>query len=163
MAETKRNRVKRKETIATSKQIEKAQSIAEEELINNPGVYDLPESKYSLDQLSRHYLQVEENNKLILPKEKRRYVIYLRKSTDAEDRQVRSITDQKAECLLLANQLEITVRNEDILEESESAKIAGKRPILTRCLRASNWKVPGLTGVVPRPFVSKYERSWRDH
>lgn len=134
MAETKRNRVKRTETLATPKQIEKAQSIAKQELLYNPDVYDLPDSKYSLDQLSKHYLQVEENNKLILPKEKRRYVIYLRKSTDAEDRQVRSITDQKAECLLLANQLGITVREEDILEESESAKIAGKRPIFNKML-----------------------------
>lgn len=129
MAEAKRKRKTREKVVATQNQLEKAQRVVEEQLEDNPDVFNLPESKYDLDALVKHYAQVEEDSKILLPKEKRRYVIYLRKSTDSEDRQVRSIPDQKAECLLMAKTLGITVRDEDILEESESAKVPGKRPI----------------------------------
>ena len=69
----------------------------------------------------------------ILPKEKRRYVIYLRKSTDDEQKKVRSLDDQRTECLELAKYQNITVKEEDIFEESESAKTSGIRPYLTIC------------------------------
>ena len=74
-------------------------------------------------------------SKKILPKEKRRYVIYLRKSTDDEAKQVRSLPDQRIECLKLADRLEITVRDEDIIEESKSAKKSGERPLFDDMLQ----------------------------
>jgi DNA invertase Pin-like site-specific DNA recombinase len=74
-------------------------------------------------------VQSIEGSRKILPKEKRRYVIYLRKSTDDERKQVRSIDDQRKECLALAKRLDIKVRPEDIFEERWSAKTSGKRKI----------------------------------
>lgn len=56
----------------------------------------------------------------------RKFFIYTRKSTDTEDRQVRSIADQLAELRELAKkeQLEII----DVFVEKQTAKIPG-RPI----------------------------------
>ena len=56
----------------------------------------------------------------------RKFFIYTRKSTDTEDRQVRSIADQLAELRELAKkeQLEIV----DVFVEKQTAKIPG-RPI----------------------------------
>ncbi len=64
-----------------------------------------------------------------MPKEKRRYVIYLRKSTDDEKKQVRSLDDQKLECLELARDLTINVAEKDIIVETASAKKSGNRPL----------------------------------
>lgn len=57
---------------------------------------------------------------------KLKYIIYVRKSTDDKDKQVRSLGDQIAECKQLANNLGIT--NYKILKESESAKEPDIRP-----------------------------------
>ncbi len=56
----------------------------------------------------------------------RKFFIYTRKSTDTEDRQIRSIADQLAELRELAKkeQLEIV----DVFVEKQTAKIPG-RPI----------------------------------
>jgi len=55
-----------------------------------------------------------------------RYVIYVRKSTDAEDKQERSLKDQLAECeeLVFRNRLRVV----DVIEESMSAKEPDIRP-----------------------------------
>ena len=62
-------------------------------------------SDKSIDDLAvyfRNSTEVIKNR--ILPLEKRNYVIYLRKSTDDEAKQVRSIDDQRDECLALVEQ-----------------------------------------------------------
>ena len=90
----------------------------------------------SVNDLTEYFSNISTGTKRILPKEKRRYVIYLRKSTDDESKQVRSLEDQRAECLKLArNVLEITVREEDIFVESASAKTSGNRPIFDDVLQ----------------------------
>lgn len=102
--------------------------------IENPDAFNLPESKRSIDDLYKYFLNIEDASTRILPKEKRRYVIYLRKSTDDELKQVRSLDDQKLECLDLARRLGVNVRKEDIFEEAASAKISGNRPIFSSIL-----------------------------
>lgn len=93
------------------------------------------ESEISISDLADYFSASGSNIKNILPKEKRRYVIYLRKSTDDEAKQVRSLEDQRAECLALAKGQDIYVREEDILEESASAKISGNRPIFDSMIK----------------------------
>ena len=136
MAGERRKRKPIERIALTTEQVKKAEGIIEDTLKDNPNIYDLPESKYSLDTLAKFFVDSNNDSQLILPTEKRRYVVYLRKSTDSEDRQVRSITDQKAECLLLAKALGIKVRESDILEESASAKKSGRkeRPVFNAML-----------------------------
>lgn len=57
-----------------------------------------------------------------------RYAIYIRKSTDDADKQVRSLEDQLAECQKLAQDLGVIILKDNVIEESETAKIAGVRP-----------------------------------
>lgn len=63
-----------------------------------------------------------------------RYAIYLRKSTDDPEKQVRSVEDQKTECMKLAQANNIFVLEENIIEEKESAKEPGIRPKFRRLL-----------------------------
>ena len=91
-------------------------------------------SERSVNDLLNYFSATTEGAKKILTKEKRRYAIYLRKSTDDEAKQVRSLDDQRAECLKLANRLEVVIREEDIFVESASAKTSGNRPIFDRLL-----------------------------
>ncbi len=96
----------------------------------NPDTFVLPQSRRSVEDLADYLIATNnEDTNRILPIEKRRYVIYLRKSTDDEAKQVRSLDDQRTECLELAMRLGVDVREQDILEESASAKISGNRPI----------------------------------
>ncbi len=62
----------------------------------------------------------------------RKFFIYTRKSTDTEDRQVRSISDQLAELKSLA--LKENVEVVDIFVEKQTAKVPG-RPILNEMLQ----------------------------
>jgi site-specific DNA recombinase len=121
---------KKRETVplAEGKQLVAEQEIAKRKA-EEPELFRLPESKKNVQDLVEYFVKVEEGTNRILPKERRRYVIYLRKSTDDEQKQVRSLPDQLTECLEVANYLGVTVRDEDIFEESESAKLSGKRPI----------------------------------
>ncbi|HUC87204.1 MAG TPA: recombinase family protein [Candidatus Saccharimonadales bacterium] len=64
---------------------------------------------------------------------KLRYVLYARKSTEDENRQVRSIPDQIADCQKLAADLGLRVL--DVIQETKSAKKPGKRPLFTQMLR----------------------------
>ena len=136
MAGERRKRKPIERVALTPEQVKKAEGIVEDKLKDNPDVYDLPESKYNLDTLTKFFADSIKDSQLILPPEKRRYVMYLRKSTDSEDRQVRSLPDQRAECLILANNLNIKIRDEDIFEESASAKKSGasERPIFSKML-----------------------------
>jgi len=61
----------------------------------------------------------------------RKFFIYTRKSTDTEDRQVRSISDQLAELKLLAIKEDIDVI--DIFVEKQTAKVPG-RPVFNEML-----------------------------
>ena len=132
MADPKRKTRKGKKVVRvplTTNQQQKAEQLVADSLKDNPDIFNLPESKRSIDDLTDYYSKTIEGSTRILPKEKRRYVIYLRKSTDDEAKQVRSLEDQETECLALAEQLKITVRKEDIYKESASAKKSGNRPI----------------------------------
>ena len=134
MAKQAKARKKREKVLLPKyKQLEAEQQLARRKEAN-PDVYSLPTSKRSIQDLTAYFEAVEEGTNVILPKEKRRYVIYLRKSTDDEAKQVRSLEDQRSECLELAHRLQITVREEDIKEESASAKISGNRPIFDEML-----------------------------
>lgn len=127
MAEKQRK--KRRTELLTGEQQQKAEQQVAERKKSDPDAYDLPVSKRTIDDLEQFFIRAEEGTKHILPKEKRRYVIYLRKSTDDESKQVRSLEDQRAECLELAHHLGISVREQDVFEESASAKKSGNRPV----------------------------------
>ncbi|MEN9881058.1 MAG: hypothetical protein RLZZ308_241 [Candidatus Parcubacteria bacterium] len=60
---------------------------------------------------------------------KLRYVIYARKSTDEEGKQVHSVEDQVEVCLEFAKKNDLSVRKEDILLEKMSAKESGVRSV----------------------------------
>jgi site-specific DNA recombinase len=64
---------------------------------------------------------------------KLKYVLYARKSTTDESRQVRSITDQIFECQQLASRLPLNVIK--VLQETQSAKKPNKRPIFSQMLK----------------------------
>ena len=90
----------------------------------------------SITELAEYFRAATDNAKQLLPTAKRRYAIYLRKSTDTEDKQVRSIDDQRKECLELASRkLQVAVRDEDIFEEHASAKKSGNRPVFDEMLQ----------------------------
>ncbi len=63
---------------------------------------------------------------------KLKYVLYARKSTVDESRQIRSIPDQIAECEQLARRLGLNVI--EVLEESQSAKKPNLRPVFRQML-----------------------------
>ena len=129
-SEKKTKKYTRKELVPLSdKQQKQAEQIVAESLKDNPELFNLPQSKYTVDSLVDFFVQSLEGSRKILPKEKRRYVIYLRKSTDDERKQVRSIEDQRKECLDLAKRMGIKVRPEDIFEERFSAKTSGRREV----------------------------------
>ncbi len=118
----------------TEEQLLKSEQLVADALKDNPDVYNLPESKYSIETLIDFFTKSTEGSQRILPKERRRYVMYLRKSTDDEAKQVRSLEDQEKECRELAKRLGIAIRQEDIFIESASAKKSGNRPIFDRML-----------------------------
>lgn len=55
--------------------------------------FTLPESHYDIAKLTDYYTRATDGSQRILPKEKHRYVMYLRKSTDDEVKQARSKTN----------------------------------------------------------------------
>lgn len=129
-SEKKTKKYTRQELVPLSdKQQKQAEQVVAESLKDNPELFNLPESRYTVDSLVDFFVQSLEGSRKILPKEKRRYVIYLRKSTDDERKQVRSIEDQRKECLDLAKRMGIKVRPDDIFEERFSAKTSGKREV----------------------------------
>ena len=74
---------------------------------------------------------------------KLRYVLYARKSTEDEQRQVRSIPDQIAECQQLAGRLGIHVV--DVLKETKSAKKPNLRPVFRQLLAdLKSGKIDGI-------------------
>lgn len=113
----------------SQEQLRKTRAIVDASLKDNPDMFNLPVSKHSVELLTDYFVKSKADTTRILPKEKRRYVIYCRKSTDDESKQVRSLDDQEKECLELAEYLDVKIRESDIFRESASAKKSGKRPI----------------------------------
>lgn len=62
-----------------------------------------------------------------------KYVVYLRKSTEDEGRQIRSIKDQERDCRDLAKRLGLTIV--DTISEQKSAKKPNNRPEFTNMLK----------------------------
>jgi site-specific DNA recombinase len=65
---------------------------------------------------------------------KLRYALYVRKSTDDESKQLRSLEDQIAECEVLARRLGIRLVK-PYLQEKKSAKLPNNRPVFTQLLK----------------------------
>lgn len=65
---------------------------------------------------------------------KLRYVLYARKSTEDESKQLRSVDDQIAECEQLARRFGITLVK-PYLRETKSAKMPNNRPVFTQMLK----------------------------
>ncbi|MFZ3031213.1 MAG: recombinase family protein [Microgenomates group bacterium] len=67
-----------------------------------------------------------------------RYVIYARKSTDEKDNQVESLPAQVEECLEIVKDRDLKLisgkEDERIIQESESAKESGIRPLFSKML-----------------------------
>ncbi len=113
----------------------KFSSVVEKAIILRDTIFET-ENQYSIDNLAEYFANTSNELKnRILPLEKRRYVIYLRKSTDDEAKQVRSIDDQREECLDLANRLNVNPSKVTVLEESASAKKAGNRPVFDEMIK----------------------------
>jgi DNA invertase Pin-like site-specific DNA recombinase len=69
-----------------------------------------------------------------------RYAIYVRKSTESEERQVRSIPDQIKDCIELVvepNNISINPKT-DVFKEEKSAKEAGTRPVFRDLMNKIN-------------------------
>lgn len=73
------------------------------------------------------YLQPVDRTKL-------RYALYVRKSTDDDSKQLRSLDDQIAECEAAAKRLGIYLVK-PYLREKKSAKISNNRPVFTKMLQ----------------------------
>lgn len=72
-----------------------------------------------------------------------RYILYARKSSESEDRQVQSIEDQINKLKQLAENLKITVI--DVITESKSAKQPNNRPVFEQMLeRIRNGEANGI-------------------
>lgn len=68
--------------------------------------------------------------KILIPVQDKVYVLYARKSTESEERQVLSIDSQVKEMLQLAEREDLEVV--EIRKESHSAKESGQRPVCWR-------------------------------
>ena len=69
-------------------------------------------------------------------KTKLRYALYLRKSTDREDKQQKSIEDQKSECYKnIIERYGIKITEDDIYIDNKSAKISGNRPSFDKMIK----------------------------
>lgn len=62
-----------------------------------------------------------------------RYIIYIRKSSESEDRQVMSLDAQESEMLLVAKRENLEII--EIIRESHSAKVTGQRPEFNRMVK----------------------------
>ena len=87
----------RKELVPLSgEQQKQAEQVVAESLRDNPKLFTLPESKYTVDSLVDFFVQSLEGSRKILPKEKRRYVIYVNLQTMRENRLGLSKTKEKS-------------------------------------------------------------------
>lgn len=96
----------------------------------------LDKSKYNTKDLISYYKNYENSSEALLPDEEIKYVLYARKSTTDENRQLRSIPDQIKECLQAIRNRKNIDGNQivEIIEEDGSAKSAGQRPSFDKML-----------------------------
>lgn len=88
-----------------------------------------------LDLLTLIRSQITDDKQVVDTNDKTelRYALYLRKSTEGEDRQATSIEDQRDACYRQVIDVHgIKIRDEDIYEDEKSAKTSGNRPAFTR-------------------------------
>jgi len=78
------------------------------------------------------YTTARINKDILVPAQKIRYVLYARKSTESEERQVLSIDSQIKEMLELAERENLEIV--EIRRESHSAKESGQRPVYKEIL-----------------------------
>jgi len=78
------------------------------------------------------YTTARINKEILIPIQKIRYVLYARKSTESEERQVLSIDSQIKEMLELAERENLEIV--EIRRESHSAKESGQRPVYKEIL-----------------------------
>ena len=71
-----------------------------------------------------------------------RYFLYLRRSQDAEDRQMASLDDQEAEMRQVAERLGLNVV--DVIQESQSAKKPGRPAFNSMLLRIHQGEADGI-------------------
>lgn len=71
--------------------------------------------------------------RIINPNKPLRYAMYLRKSSEGEDAQAKSLPDQKAECFKYAQYHGLKVV--EVIEESASAWVSGNRPEFQKMLK----------------------------
>ena len=64
--------------------------------------------------------------RIIDPTKPLKYVMYLRKSSEGEDAQAKSLPDQRAECYKYAKYHNLEIA--EVIEESASALTSGNRP-----------------------------------
>ncbi len=87
------------------------------------------------------------------------YAMYLRKSEDDSQKQVRSIEDQKAECLEFAKRYKIKIDEENIIIEEKSARRSNNRPKFAQLLKdIKKGKIDGLIAWHP----DRLARNMRD-
>lgn len=96
----------------------------------------LDKSKYNTKDLISYYKNYENSSEALLPDEEIKYVLYARKSTTDENRQLRSISDQIKECHQAIRNRKNIDGNQivEIIEEDGSAKSAGQRPLFDKML-----------------------------
>lgn len=78
--------------------------------------------------LTKQYSQEPEENK----RKDLKYVMYVRKSTDDKEKQIRSLSDQILECKEFAKRYDFFIQ--DIIKESESAKEPDIRPKFSKMI-----------------------------
>lgn len=63
----------------------------------------------------------------------RKYILYIRKSSESEDRQVMSLDAQENEMMRIAKRDDLEVV--EVVKESHSAKVTGQRPEFNRMIK----------------------------
>ena len=107
---------------------------------------------HSLNELKEYLARSNKEIISILPKEKIRYAIYARKSTESDSRQMRSIDDQITECLDYAgrNNLKVDSGSDIFIDEGSAAKNTGKRTDFNSLLdKISSGEIQGLISWSP--------------
>lgn len=94
------------------------------------------ETSGKLLELVRNHFSLESKEERVDPTTVR-YAMYVRKSTESEDRQVQSINDQIKDCYdSVIQQFGIPFKPSDIFREEKSAKESGDRPVFNKMMEA---------------------------
>lgn len=88
-----------------------------------------PRKKKGVDLIKKELERLKREQRWRKKPQEMRVALYVRKSTEGEERQQHSIEDQKKDCLAWAAHKGIKIRKNDIFVEETSARYAGNRPI----------------------------------